>query len=325
MKIFVIIPYFGKFNNYFQLWLASCGKNPNYDWLLFTDNRKPDILPENVHYIFTSFDDLKRKFESKFRYKICLDKPYKLCDYKPYYGYLFEEYLTDCDFWGYCDCDLIFGNLSKVITPDVLQFDKIFRTGHFSLIRNNKNINNVFLKYDTYKIVTTSPAIYGYDESVNGYHKGFAGELIENGYSLLDSSEGIADIDFRHFPFYVVSDQTKVPCIFIYHDGTLLQTIKKGAEITKREVMYVHLQKRKMINNVCSESEYMIYPNKFTSYDPDKLNDQNFWNEISSELEGYFEPRKEIHYERKRNLIRLLHEPDKIGSILYRIKGHQNS
>ena len=87
----IIIPYFGKFNNYFQLWLASCGKNPNYDWLLFTDNRKPDILPENVHYIFTSFDDLKRKFESKFRYKICLDKPYKLCDYKPYYGYLFED------------------------------------------------------------------------------------------------------------------------------------------------------------------------------------------------------------------------------------------
>ncbi|WP_333562533.1 DUF6625 family protein, partial [Lactobacillus amylovorus] len=34
-----IIPYFGHFNNYFQLFLNSCKYNSNYDWIIFTDDR----------------------------------------------------------------------------------------------------------------------------------------------------------------------------------------------------------------------------------------------------------------------------------------------
>ena len=30
----LILPYFGKFNNYFPLFLKSCGYNPSYDFLI---------------------------------------------------------------------------------------------------------------------------------------------------------------------------------------------------------------------------------------------------------------------------------------------------
>ena len=35
-KAIFIIPYFGHFNNYFQLFLNSCAYNRDFDWLIFT-------------------------------------------------------------------------------------------------------------------------------------------------------------------------------------------------------------------------------------------------------------------------------------------------
>ena len=34
-KVVFIIPYFGKFNNYFQLFLNSCAYNKKFEWLIF--------------------------------------------------------------------------------------------------------------------------------------------------------------------------------------------------------------------------------------------------------------------------------------------------
>ena len=44
-----------------------------------------------------------------------VNSPYKLCDYKPVYGLIFDEDLQDYDFWGHCDVDLIFGDIRKFI------------------------------------------------------------------------------------------------------------------------------------------------------------------------------------------------------------------
>ena len=37
-KIAVIMPYFGKMPNYFDLWLQSCHANSQIDWIIVTDN-----------------------------------------------------------------------------------------------------------------------------------------------------------------------------------------------------------------------------------------------------------------------------------------------
>ena len=48
------------------------------------------------------------------------------------------------DFWGYCDIDLIFGNIRKFITDDILdKYDKILSRGHFTLFRNKDSINTI--------------------------------------------------------------------------------------------------------------------------------------------------------------------------------------
>ena len=85
-KCVLILPYFGQFNNYFPLFLKSCEANPTYTWMIFTDNEFDYIYPENVHVIKTTLDCVRNKANEKFGFKVALESPYKLCDYKPAYG-----------------------------------------------------------------------------------------------------------------------------------------------------------------------------------------------------------------------------------------------
>ena len=120
-SICLIIPYFGKFKNYFPLFLESCRYNPSIDWLVFTDIKEEYLWPDNVKKITMSFEQFAGLVQNNFEYNIALDRPYKLCDFKPAYGEILRDYLRRYDFWGHCDCDLIFGNIRKFITDEVLE------------------------------------------------------------------------------------------------------------------------------------------------------------------------------------------------------------
>lgn len=322
MKKLLILPYFGKFNNYMYLWLESCRYNKNIDWLLITDQKIEVSIPENVKVIYKTFEALREEFQSKFDFKLCLQRPYKLCDFKPFYGYLFKEYTTGYDFWGYCDCDLIFGKIDNFLKDDMFEkYDKLLRLGHLTFVRNTEEINELFKEYDTYKMTLSSPAIYGYDESVEGYHLGFAGELKENGYRFFQKDTWVADIDFRHFPFRVVSNPENL-CVFSFENGSIFQIQRKKKKLIKKEMMYVHLQKRQMeVSSEIDSSRYFICPNKFLTYDESLLENDLFWKEVSEEQENYFDFKKERIQNTKRDILRFLHEPKKIDSLMYRLKG----
>ncbi len=327
-KIIIIIPYYGKFNSYFQFWLNSCAENMNFEWLLITDIVVDDYnIPPNVKILKISFDELKEYFQGKFGFKIKLDTPYKLCDYKQYYGFLFEDYIKGYHFWGYCDCDLIFGDIPSFLSKEYFQnFDKLLRTGHLSFVRNTKQINENFKKYDTYKISLSSPAIYGYDESVEGYHLGFAGELLDNGYRFYANDNLAADVDFRFFPFQIVSNPEK-PCVFLYDYGKIYKIVRDdNKQLLKEEVMYVHLQKRKMeIKCDLNKKRYLIIPNAFIEYSEELLKSDLFWDTVTPNKEDYFNFKKEKKNALRRDLVRLLHEPNKAKSICYRFLSRRKS
>lgn len=322
MRTRIILPYFGSFNEYFPLWLHSCSQNPEFEWLIFTDCGIQESLPKNVTVINTTLSILKQKFQNKLNLTINLETAYKLCDYKPFYGFLFSEYLEGYDYWGYCDCDVIFGDFRNFFSCQVQkQYDKIFRTGHLCLVRNTDEINRLFQKYSTYKISLTSPVIFGYDESIKGYHLGFAGELLENGYSLLNRPDWVGDIDFRHYPFRDITKPDK-PCIFSYENGKIFRIDFDGQKIQKEEKLYVHLQKRKMtVDNNIRENKYFIIPNRFCAYDEKLLQDTAFWHSVSNEQQHYYNFRLEKWQNQVRDVKRFLHEPQKIGCILYRLRG----
>ena len=145
-RIAIILPYFGKLPDYFGLFLNSCKENPTIDWYLFTDDRRTYAFPSNVYVEYMSFSDLKSFFQEKFDFDICLNTPYKLCDYKPAYGYIFSDLIKDYDFWGYCDLDLLWGNIRKFL-PDgeIIKYDKVGHLGHLALYQNAQEVNTIFM------------------------------------------------------------------------------------------------------------------------------------------------------------------------------------
>ena len=140
-SIAYVVPYFGKFPKGFQFWLMSCGCNPSIDWLIFTDDRTDYDYPDNVKVTYWTFDQMRTRVQSIFDFPISLERPYKLCDYKPAYGEIFERELRGYDFWGDCDIDLVWGDIRKFYTDEVLEnYEKVGFNGHSMLFRNTPQV-----------------------------------------------------------------------------------------------------------------------------------------------------------------------------------------
>ncbi|MBN1952903.1 MAG: hypothetical protein JW801_16990 [Bacteroidales bacterium] len=162
IKIKLIVVYFGPLPILARYFIYSCKYNPDFTFVIFTDQPAPDSLPPNVKVIPYS----KPKFEELVKIKtglhIRLLNPYKICDFKPTFGHLFEDFLTDADFWGYCDLDMIFGTIADFITPeclenyDVISSRKNSLAGNFTLFRNTGDINKLYQKALCWKLILSN-------------------------------------------------------------------------------------------------------------------------------------------------------------------------
>ena len=91
VKVALLNCYFGKFPNYFGLWLQSCRNNPGIDFILVTDAKIQYEIPSNVIVIRLTWDELMERIEVKFDFPIVITSPYKLTDFKPAYGFVFDD------------------------------------------------------------------------------------------------------------------------------------------------------------------------------------------------------------------------------------------
>ena len=138
----LILPYYGKFPNYFPLWLKSAGANPDFTFMIFTDiDMSGYDIPKNVQVHYLTFEGVKKLIAPHLDFDFVCGTPYKLCDYRPIFGLIFVDYLAGYDFWGFCDSDVIFGDLGKYITDDILdRYGKLFCKGHLQLLRNTEDV-----------------------------------------------------------------------------------------------------------------------------------------------------------------------------------------
>jgi hypothetical protein len=176
-QISFIIPYFGPWPDWFEFFLKSCSWNPSITWLIYCDNIIPQALPENVQLIKTSITELSSLISKQLGIIPQIHHPYKFVDFKPAYGLIFKDDLLNCDYWGYCDLDLVFGKINTFINTeflekyDVISPAKNFIPGHFALFRNTEKINNLFMDSPNWKYVMTDPKCFCFDEKY--YKKGF--------------------------------------------------------------------------------------------------------------------------------------------------------
>lgn len=169
-RILFIIPYFGRWPYWMPLFLESCRRNADIDWLLFSDCGVPENLPPNVtveSMTFAAYCQLvSRKLDIDFRPA----EPYKLCDIKPALGYIHVDRLDGYDFWAFGDIDLIYGNLRQYFTAERLARYDLFSTherrvaGHLCLMRNTARKREVFKLMKNWKERFTDDEHHALDE-----------------------------------------------------------------------------------------------------------------------------------------------------------------
>lgn len=149
----LVVTYFGELPFWFSGFQQSCKYNPEITWIIFTDSFSLKENLENLIFINLSIDQFSEIASQKIGIKINLlkDNLYKICDFKPAFGLIYEDYLKEYDFWGHCDLDIIWGRIDRFLNEELFErYDIItsrFRriSGHFCLYRNTADINNIFL------------------------------------------------------------------------------------------------------------------------------------------------------------------------------------
>ncbi|MDA3733171.1 hypothetical protein PBV87_16970 [Niameybacter massiliensis] len=291
-RIAFIIPYFGKFNNYFELFLKSCEYNKEIaDWIIFTDDKMQYNYPSNVIVHHISFDEMRNKITKKINFEISLNKPYKLCDYRVAYGYIFQEYLKEYSYWGYCDTDMIFGDIQKFINKQILDncYDKLFIYGHCTIYKNESSINTKFmLPYKEklrYQEVFKNPNNCSFDEefksSINNIFDEYDLKVFKEQYQAnIYTKYSYFKLTYWDFEKAKYTNKDYKDKLFIWDKGKLFMYYKdKKGNLKHKEFMYIHLQSRKMQNDIKEIkglNNFKIVPNKFEELEYNQINSERY-------------------------------------------------
>ncbi len=191
-SIAIVTCWIGPFPWYLSYFIHSCAYNPTVDFILITDNKESIAnRPDNVKIIYKTIEDIRSAASEKLGFSVCVDYPYKLCDFKPAYGYIFPEVITGYDFWGHGDIDVVYGNIRDFMTEDVLNsYDVIssrhdYITGTFCLFNNNDTMNSLFMESKDYRQVFSNSKHYCFDEC------NFLFIELQNGASIFDYPDNI--------------------------------------------------------------------------------------------------------------------------------------
>lgn len=273
-RIVILFPYFGKLPPQYGMWRASALRNPDIDFVFFTDcevENAPNII---VHKM--QFEDFKKMIQDAFDFPIVLDRPYKICEYRPAFAYALPDYVKEYDFWGWGDLDVVYGDIRHFITKDVLsQYKMISGCGHFALYHNDKDTNTYFMKsihgYQDYKDAFSKHESTFFDEF---YHKGFGDKWRDCRPEDCWLDWQFDNISRPKEAYHFCSLNRHWKQVVFEHIGKKLFMIKiENGQIVKKESLYAHFQHRGfMKDKVTDYNHFLITPNSIIDYPKHHIN-----------------------------------------------------
>jgi hypothetical protein len=258
----LVVPHFGDRPSYLPLVVRSMAHNPDVQWLLLTERPVPDA-PPNVTVHLCDFADLVKRIQNHFDFEVALDRPYKLCDFRPAFGEIFADELAGYDFWGHTDLDVIFGRIREHLPAAAFEADKILFQGNFALYRNTPAAAGWYRhavgKVD-YRDVMTDPAARHFDEWAGIYYI-----VHDLGVRCWDEKV-IFDISFHQYRTRAEAPEGRDPRRYAWEDGEICEYRLEGREVVRRTALLIHLQKRIMrppARDVLAADRYWIRANGF--------------------------------------------------------------
>lgn len=267
----MIIVYLGKWPKWFHLFLESCKRNTNVNFLIFTDQVVTRDNFKNIEFFRFSLAHFNALASLKLNLQIEINDPYKICDLRSAFGVIFDDYLKNYSFWGYTDIDLIFGEIGHYINDDlldnyeVLTARKEYLVGHFTLYRNREDVNCIYKFCENYDEIFMSKDYHGFDECNFLWWDLIAGQNIlsmpTKGVSMthlvmnLAAQEKIRAL-FR--PLVLEQDHRGVP----FNRLLLWENGKLSDDETKEDFLYFHFHYLKKTSEFYCP-EWDTIPNKF--------------------------------------------------------------
>lgn len=266
--IIVIFPHFGTLPPQYKMWRASALYNTDIDFMFFTDC---DVQPaKNIIVHKMTFADFRQMVQNKFDFPIVLDRPYKICDYRPAFAYIFSKYVKGYDFWGWGDLDVVYGDIRHFITDEVLSSYKMFSGyGHFTLYKNDEFTNTFFMKdvdgFVSYKEAFTQQRSMYFDEYE---YKGFGDKWrkCHPGDCWLEWPFDNASKPKQSYHFNSMTRGWK-RVIFEHIDKKLFMIRFNQGKIEKKESLYAHFQHRGfMKDRVTDYRHFLVTPSAIIDY-----------------------------------------------------------
>lgn len=269
-SICYIIPYFGVLPKNFSLWLLGCKMNPTVNWIVLTDDHTSYDYPPNVLAISVEYEIIKERIRKNYNFDVLIDRPWRLALFKPAYGEIFKEELAGYDFWGYCDVDLMWGDIRKFYTDTVLDsYERIGFLGHSCLYCNTEEINSryriIVPGEINYIDVFSGESGYSFDENgMDAIYK-YLGISYFQDIVLIDLEKYEAGFFCNHFP---ISEKKKNRYqIFTWENGHIFRHYLWNNKIIREEYLYIHFFCRPMkysVSTVSQSTIYYIYPDVMT-------------------------------------------------------------
>jgi len=166
----ILIPYFGKWPEWIQLFFDSVKRNKTIDFHFLTDCDTTLCSAPNVFFHQMTFDQYVSVAEDRIGEPINIPNPYKICDLRPMFGIIHAEILEKYDYYGWTDVDLLFGDIRAFYTDEILVGHEVFSThstrisGHLALFKNTIENRTKYLSIYDWKKAVQNPEFVGIDE-----------------------------------------------------------------------------------------------------------------------------------------------------------------
>lgn len=259
----LVVPHFGPRPPYFPLVVRSMAANPDVSWLLYTDRPVPQA-PPNLDVRVCRFEELAGRIRGNFEFPVVLDRPYKLCDYRPTFGEVFADELRGYDFWGHCDLDVLFGRIREHLPAEAYEADKILFQGNFALYRNTAEAARWYrheVGRISYRDVLTRPDARHFDEWAGIFY------VLEDLGVRAWQQDVIFDLSFHRYRTRAEHPPGRDPRRYAWESGEVCEYRLAGGRPVRRTALLVHLQKRVLrapSPDVLAAERYWIDADRFT-------------------------------------------------------------
>ena len=177
-RIAIVNTYFGTPPAWLPAFFRSCQANPDVQWLIYADFEAVPPTPDNVSIRFLDLRGFNDRASAAVGVPITIDRATlrKVCDFKPIYGLMFADDLEDFEWWAYSDLDVVWGDIRKFVTDDLLDSQIIISPrqrklgGHGTFVRNTDATNRTFDIVPDVRSILTNPTYLRLDENILTNH-----------------------------------------------------------------------------------------------------------------------------------------------------------